>query len=245
GRAEVTHGGEPCVQRAARVLGRVLRLLRRPAEEAVHGIAVPARAGLEREMRVGVDQARKQRDVSEVDHLRPCWGRSADPRDALAVDHHQCRLDDGARPGVEHPGCFQRDGTGDEERDEQEHETSGPALVPHRTGGFDWNATSGCSARSIWCRCSWCWAELTPGCRRPHRGWTQRRVSRRWNRWCCSASCCSTIRCWPSCRSTFRWWATFPSFRRSAHWCWCRCSSRSRRSCCRPRRCPIGPSSTR
>jgi len=45
-------------------------------------------------MGVSVDQAGEQGDVSQIDHLGPRRRCSPDPRDALALDHDERRLDD-------------------------------------------------------------------------------------------------------------------------------------------------------
>ena len=87
GRAEVPDRGESRLQRAARVLGSVLRLLGGPAQDQVQAVAVPAGAALEGEVRVRVHQARQERGVTKVDRLRSRGHRSADLDDPFVAPH--------------------------------------------------------------------------------------------------------------------------------------------------------------
>ena len=80
----------------------------RPAEQVVHGVAVPARARLDREVRVRVDQAREERDVAEdrsparrlAACRRPARSDLHSPPRARARRRSRCARRRGAPPGA-------------------------------------------------------------------------------------------------------------------------------------------------
>jgi hypothetical protein len=101
-RAEVSHRGEPGLERRAREPARLEHPLGGLLLERRQLVGGPVQRGLERQVRVRVDQARQQRRVPELDHARIGRNRHAiaGGEDLAGLDDHDPRPDHAIRLAV-------------------------------------------------------------------------------------------------------------------------------------------------
>ena len=165
--ADVAHRGEAGIQSSLGVAGGVQRLLRRKAEAVVVESLVVVVLELEGEVDVGIDEARQEGRVAEIDHPRTRRHRDAvaGRGDRAALDHHDAVVDQPAGDTVEQVGRLQDDRRlrlpelagrlgGERDGDEREQRAEGDgegrsrrAAVGHgsswEAGPFAWNAWDG------------------------------------------------------------------------------------------------------